>query len=158
MGMIMRLFQIEQNVLNIIIKDTTALLEVNVKDDRCNMVDIDKSWGVLGYVFSKLASEDVYDIIKSTQSIDIEEMVSDLSIYYLNNKQVEKISYIVSKLDDCNFVKNLDFDDMNRKNIYGFPFDKSENCYAYFTHNFNIMKDFYKTANKNNKGVLMYVL
>ncbi len=158
MGMGMQLLQIEQNVLDEIKNNPECLFKIDVKDEKYNMVDIDKSWGALEYIiYHNLINETIYDSMNTTQIIDIEKITPDVSINYLNMEQVNKLSQALSTLDKYSFVQFFDIDKMNAEKIYGFPFDNSEGCYAYFLHHLERLKNFYHTASKNNNGVLLYI-
>jgi len=160
MGLRMRLFQLNQDKLDEIIENPEELFEIDYSEQQYNSIEIDKSWGGLKFMLSKIETSNPLKLsmlISSEQEIEgIDELTSDLyDVNFLTKEQVRELTTLLNKLTENNLKNNFDFKTMNENDVYGNPFDKT--YFSYFAEYFEHLKKFYHTATKERKAVITFI-
>ncbi|GEM_PF-3099812 len=161
MGLRMKLFQLDQNLLDEIIENPEVILEINCSEEKYNAIEIDKSWDGLKFLLSKARmnnENELSKLISSEQQIDgfSELEISDIyDVNFLTETQVQKLTAELNNVTDNEITEIFDFKAMNKMEVYGNPFN--EESISYFLEYLKKVKSFYQNATNNKKAVISFI-
>ena len=159
MGMTMTLFQMEQEILESILKNPETLFEFDHSDEKYNSVNIDKSWDGIKFLLS--GGNNVNQKTNSSIIISSGQIIGEFDEYdiykvnFLTAYQVKECVVDLEKITMNYLQENFDPKTMNEKDLYCSPFD--ETSFDYLFEIYKKVKKFYLEAEQNNKAVITYI-
>jgi len=164
--MIGNLFRVTTNDLEEILKDSSVLENKVYSEDSDNMndlLDLDKSWEGIFYLLTGHGIAEIEDAkpplswtLFSGQIIDEEQDLGYGPAHYINADQVKELNTALDKITIDDLRKKYNGKEMNEAGIYPEVWDEAESL-DYVLDYFGQLKEFYKTAEKENKAVVTFV-
>lgn len=166
MGMIGNLFRVTSKDLDKILNDS-SLLETRVYSEDSNnltdLLDLDKSWEAIFYLLTGHGIAEIEEAkpplswtLFSGQIIDLEQDMGYGPAHYIDAEQVKLLNKELDSLTADDLRKRYDGKQMNAAGIYPEVWDEAESL-DYLIDYFGQLKEFYKTAEAENKAVITFV-
>ncbi|WP_258100815.1 YfbM family protein [Marinoscillum pacificum] len=169
MGMIGSFIRLSEKELNEIKNDSELLESKAFAEDAFDadwMLDVDKSWEGLHYLLTgqSLADSEVdgypdgirSKIVFSNQFVDPEQDLGYGPAHYLTASQVKQADEELSKMNLEVLRKNIDWSDMQARNVYPQIWQESEGP-EYLFENFTDLKEFVKKAAEENEALISFI-
>jgi len=167
MSMIGNFLRVSNDELNKYLDDST-LLEDRVYSESSdlndpNLIDIDKTWdGILylltGNTLDEIDSADptLSSIIIGKNTLDENQDMGYGPANYNTAEEVKEIAKILDAIPSSKLKEKFDPKKMMELEIYPTMWDEP-NVFEYVEDYYEKLRDFYKTAAKNNQAVLTFV-
>jgi hypothetical protein len=166
MGMIGNLFRVTAKDLKEILNDS-SLLENKVysdgNDSMNDLLDIDKSWEAIFYLLTGHPVAEIEEAkpplswtLFSGQLVDENQDMGYGPAHYLTPEQVKQLNQELDKISIETLRKKYDGKQMNDEGVYPEIWDEPESV-DYVLENFEQLKEFYRTAERQNMGVITFI-
>jgi hypothetical protein len=166
MSMIGNLFRVTTKELEGILNDSSILeSKVYAQDgtNTDNLLDIDKSWEAIFYLLTGYPVAEIENtnpplswILFSGQVIDEEQDMGYGPAQYITPEQVRQLNIELGKVTREDLQRKYDGKKMNEAGIYPQVWDEAESL-EYVLDNFELLKEFYQVAEKENKAVITFI-
>jgi hypothetical protein len=164
--MIGNLFRVTTKELEGILNDSSILeSKVYAQDgtNTDNLLDIDKSWEAIFYLLTGYPVAEIENtnpplswILFSGQVIDEEQDMGYGPAQYITPEQVRQLNIELGKVTREDLQRKYDGKKMNEAGIYPQVWDEAESL-EYVLDNFELLKEFYQVAEKENKAVITFI-
>jgi hypothetical protein len=166
MSMIGNLFRVTTKDLEEILNDS-SLLESKVCSEDSNsmkdLLEIDKSWEAIFYLLTGHPVAEIEDAkpplswsLFSGQIIDEDQDMGYGPAHFITIEQVKQLNKELDKITGDDIRQKYDGKKMNDVGIYPEIWDEPESL-NYILDNFELLKEFYRTAEKENKGAITFI-
>ena len=166
MGMIGNLFRVTTKDLQEILKDS-SLLEAKVysedSDNANDLLDLDKSWEGIFYLLTghgiaeiEAAKPPLSWTLFSGQIIDEEQDMGYGPAHYISSDQVQQLNKELDKVTIDELRQKYNGKQMDEAGLYPQVWAEAESL-DYIIDYFGQLKEFYKTAEKENKAVITFI-
>lgn len=166
MGMIGNLFRVTTKDLDEILNDSSILENKVYSEESSNandLLDIDKSWEAIFYLLTGYPVAEIDNvntplswILFSGQVIDEEQNMGYGPAQYITSEQVKQLNIELKKFTRKYLQQKYDGKKMNEAGIYPQIWDEEESL-EYALDNFELLKEFYQTAERENKAVITFI-
>lgn len=166
MGMIGNLLQVSEKELNDILANPT-LLEEKVYNDEDNtspdLIDLDKAWEGIFFTLTGVPLAQIEEakpplswVVFGDQIIDEEQDMGYGPAQYITADQVKQLNKELEKVTAEQVEQNYDGKKMTDHGVYPEIWEESD-VLEYLLEYFVQMKEFYKRAANENKGVISFI-
>lgn len=166
MSMIGNLFRVTTKDLEAILNDS-SILEDKVYSEDSNslndLLDIDKSWEAIFFLLTGRPLAEFEDAtpplswsLFSGQVIDEAQDMGYGPAHYITVDQVKQLNIELGKITIEELRRKYDGKKMNEDGIYPEVWDQPESL-DYVLENFELLRDFYRTAERENKAVITFI-
>lgn len=128
--------------------------------DASETLDIDKSWQALHYLFAgelDNGTPPLGYVIPMRDDLFLESDF-ELGAFYLLEEHILSAYLKIKDIQRDGFRRLYDFKALIDEEIYPFtPQDDDKKIFEYLYQNFEKIKDFYKKALDENKGIIFYI-
>jgi hypothetical protein len=166
MSMIGNLFRVTPKDLEEILKDSSQLenkVDSEDSDSMNDLLGIDKSWEAIFYLLTGHPVAEIEDAkpplswaLFSGQIVDEEQDMGYGPAHYLTSEQVKQLNKELDMITSDHLRRKYDGKKMNAAGIYPQVWDEPESL-DYVLDNFEQLKAFYKTAERENKAVITFI-
>lgn len=166
MSMIGNLFRVTAKDLEEILNNSSILESKIYSEDSStvnDLLDIDKSWEAIFYLLTGHPVAEIEDAkpplswtLFSGQVIDEDQDLGYGPAQYITNEQVKQLNIELSKITRENLQQKYNGKKMNEAGVYPQAWDEPESL-EYTLDNFELLKEFYQTAEKENKAVITFI-
>ncbi len=164
--MIGNLFRVTTKDLEQILKDS-SLLETKVysedSDNAKDLLDLDKSWEAIFYLLTGHGIAEIEDAkaplswtLFSGQIIDEEQDMGYGPAHYIDAAQVKQLNKELEKITTDELRQKYNGKQMDEAGIYPEVWNEAESL-DYVIDFFGQLKEFYKTAENENKAVISFL-
>jgi hypothetical protein len=166
MGMTGNLFRVTAKDLEEFLKDS-SLLNTKVysedSDSENDLLELDKSWEAIFYLLTGHRIAEIEDakpplswILFSGQIIDEEQDMGYGPAHYIDSGQVKQLNKELDKITIGEVRQRYNGKQMDEAGVYPEVWSE-EWALDYLINYFELLKDFYKTAEKENKAVITFI-
>jgi hypothetical protein len=166
MSMIGNLFRVTTDDLERILKDSSILedrIYSEESEDTTDRLDIDKTWDAIFYLLTghpvaemEQAKPPLSWSLFSLQLIDEEQDMGYGPAHYITADQVKQLNKELAKISSEDLRQKYIGREMNEVEIYPGGWEEIESL-EYVLDNFEQLKQFYMTAEKENKAVITFI-
>jgi Domain of unknown function (DUF1877) len=164
--MIGNLFRVTTKELEEILSDSSILESKVYSQDSSSandLLDIDKSWEAIFYLLTGYPVAEIENVsttlswtLFSGQVVDEEQNMGYGPAQYITSEQVKELNIELEKFTREDLQRKYDGKKMNEAGVYPQVWDETESL-EYALDNFELLKKFYRTAEKENKAVITFI-
>ena len=161
MGMTGCYIALDGNVLQQLRNNTLDLLDID--EEECVTLDIDKSWQAIQFLLCKEASSGASPlgyVVPLGQRDNILDAEPDYQFAcFLTPEQTRKAYKAIEGMSEKELRQQYDYRAMVKNNIYPIvEEDNEDDFFDYIFGNFMELKMFYKETSQQNQGVVFYIM
>lgn len=164
MGMVVTFLRISDQELETY-KKNSQLLEDRIYsdeiDDDPNFIEIEKSWDGIIYLLTGKGAADstgyLERVIFSAQFIDEEQNFGYGPAHFLMGEEVKELNQRLTKISIEELKLNFNPAEMSRLGIYPSIWEEGESAFEYLSTYFEVLKNFYVEASKNNQAIISMI-
>lgn len=166
MSMIGNLYRVSTKDLKEILHDSSLLENMIYSENGSSitdLLDVDKSWEAIFYLLTGHPVAEIEDTkpplswtLFSGQLVDEGQDMGYGPAHYITAEQVKQLNRELDKITSDDLRQKYDGKKMNDAGIYPEVWDEPESL-DYVLDNFEQVKEFYRMAEKENKGVITFI-